>query len=149
MKRLWLGPAMIAAALGCSTPTSSDCTGTEDVVPAGNFGYQARGPDGAVLVVGVLQFAPATAPPYTGTWVFDWQQGADTTTVVGPQIGSGSFTATVKGARLVVQLNPQNADNNVGLVGCYTQSLITGNWSFSTITGERARGAFTLAPMLD
>jgi hypothetical protein len=149
MNRLWLGSAMIAAALGCSTPTSSDCNVGEDVVPGGIFGYQASGPDGAVLVVGVLQFAPATTPPYTGTWEFDWQQGADTTAVVGPQIGSGSFTATVDGARLMIQLNPQNADNNVGLVGCYNRTRMTGAWSFTTITGERARGAFTLSALLD
>lgn len=45
-------------------------------------------------------------------------------------------------SEIVVDLNPQMADNNVRLVGCLTAEGFAGKWQYATLIGVVAEGPF-------
>lgn len=133
--------------LGATAPDCIDAAGPGGI--GGVYGYTAADAGGAVLVNGSLVVTAGTPPDFIGTWNTSRSTTADTTAVVGPQIGQGTFTANVENGRVAIAMNPQNVDNNVELNGCYTGSGIRGTWRFITIAGERTSGTFTLSQLID
>lgn len=151
MRQTWFVSFCTAvAAGGCLGTTAPDCIdATGPVGIGGVYGYTAADVGGTTLVNGSLSVTAGAPPSYGGSWNTYWNPRADTTAVVGPQIGQGTFTANTDSGRIVIALNPQNVDNNVTLNGCYTGRGIRGTWHYTTIAGERASGTFTLQQLLD
>ncbi len=151
MRNPWLVPLCTAmAAGGCLGTTAPECI--EAAGPGGiggAYGYSAADAGGRVLVNGNLTVTQGTPPDFVGSWNTFWTPAADTTAVIGPQVGQGTFTANVESGRVVIAMNPENADYNVVLNGCYTQHGIHGTWHFVTLTGERSSGSFSLHQLLD
>jgi len=150
MRHTWfVSFCTVVATGGCLGATAPDCIDTTGPGGIGGvYGYTAADAGGAVLVNGNLVVTAGSPPAFTGSWNTYWGTTADTTALVGPQIGQGTFTANVQDGRVVIAMNPQNVDNNVELNGCYTNDGIRGTWHFITIAGERASGAFTLHQLL-
>lgn len=151
MRQSWfVSLCTVVATGGCLGTTSPDCidvTGPGGI--GGVYGYTAADAGGAVLVNGNLVVTAGAPPDFTGNWNTFWSTTADTTVVIGPQIGQGTFTAKIEDGRVAIAMNPLNVDNNVELNGCFTGSGIRGTWRFITIAGERASGTFTLQQLND
>ena len=80
----------------------------------------------------------------TGNWTITWVSGVDTTTPVGPQVGSGALQGHVLPDTSVwLNLNPDFVDYNVFLSGAATAKGLSGRWGYSTIAGEQVHGRFT------
>ncbi|HEY7681406.1 MAG TPA: hypothetical protein VH879_02075 [Gemmatimonadales bacterium] len=47
------------------------------------------------------------------------------------------------GDRLYIDLNPGNADHNVGLLARFSATGLVGQWEWVTFTGPRTRGLFS------
>ena len=107
-----------------------------------SFRYSALSSEGKPLLTGQLAFRFIDNSTVAGTWTIGWADGADTTAVVGPQIGSGLLVGTRRGAMLAIQLNPDYADNNVGLEAIRTSRGYAGHWVWTAITGPRTSGRF-------
>lgn len=112
----------------------------------GNYFYVASTGVGTPVVYGTLTIYANFSPinQISGAWDFHWYPRADTTAQVGPQIGTGNFTGVPTGDSVIIQLNPLNADNNVGLSGLWDGSKLVGTWEWVTITGPRTKGGFLL-----
>jgi hypothetical protein len=82
----------------------------------------------------------------SGSWAITWAPGADTTTVVGPQVGSGALAGEIAGGEARIGLNPGWADNNVDLLAAEqrTPDRIVGEWSHTTLIGPIAQERFEL-----
>jgi hypothetical protein len=106
------------------------------------FQYTARSATGQPLLTGRLKLAFPDDSTVTGTWTIAWVPGADTTLEVGPQVGSGALTGSRSGDTLLLQLNPNMADNNVGLRALRTAEGYAGEWEWSAFTGPRTKGSF-------
>jgi len=80
----------------------------------------------------------------TGNWIINWVSGVDTTTPVGPQVGSGALQGRLWPDTTVwLNLNPNYFDYNVFLVGAATVNGLAGRWDYSGFPGTLAHGRFT------
>jgi hypothetical protein len=61
---------------------------------------------------------------------------------LGPQEGDGALLGRLIGEELIIDLNPDMADNNVTLVADTGYYSLAGTWHFSTFVGEVNRGTF-------
>jgi hypothetical protein len=111
----------------------------------GGFHYSAESATGQPLLTGRLQLDFADDSTFTGTWNIEWIPGADTTTPVGPQVGSGELVGLRHGTTLLIQLNPTNADHNVALQAVPRGDGYSGTWEWSTFSGPRSSGRFVAA----
>jgi hypothetical protein len=137
---------ILATAVACSgspaTPLTADLGEPGPAHLSGAYTYTAFDDRGGVLLVGRLVVEQRPDSVLVGTWEIGWAPGADTSTEVGPQVGTGKLYGSVQNGRPSVDLNPGWADNNVFLVGESGHREITGEWSWSTFTGPRTGGAF-------
>lgn len=134
----------VALALGCGNEINQVAAPRlEDV--HGGFEYRAYDPDGRLLLVGAVTLEARADSAITGTWEIGWAPGADTTAVVGPQVGTGTLAGRYDGENTLIDLNPGWADNNVFLVaGAANGADLSGEWQHSTFIGPVAEGRFEL-----
>lgn len=125
------------------------CGGGVDLqgpLPGGELRYQASTAQGVPLLAGSLTLVAHDDSTVTGSWVIRWAAGADTTTPVGPQVGSGTLSGRrYADGSLELNLNPLYADNNVLLSARPVAAGLAGDWTWSGIAGPLATGRFTLA----
>lgn len=136
-------------AIVCILPLLIACSDSPSGVsspPSARFRYLAYAAGGQPLLTGELAFASPDALTLTGTWTIAWLPGVDTTTLVGPQVGTGAFMGSRRDKALLIELNPLNADHNVALQAEPTTHGYAGQWEWTTLTGLRAAGRFTATP---
>jgi hypothetical protein len=149
-----IGVAMAVGTLtawACPTGTElSDCRAGGPPVPptagrlAGSYDYLACDAANRPAVIGTV-VVTASDTTFTGTWDLRRHPDGDPTTVVGPQLGSGTLTGWTFDQEIHADLNPGWADNNVGLAGALdAERTITGEWSHTTIIGPVAGGRFIM-----
>jgi hypothetical protein len=106
------------------------------------YHYLATSPGGVPLLEGTLTIHLAPENVVTGTWDIH-RVDPNSTVQVGPQVGTGNLIGSRSGDTLLIQLNPDLVDNNVGLVAVPTRRGWRGEWGFDAIDGPRSRGYFT------
>lgn len=109
----------------------------------GRLDYRGYSASGEQVLRGSIQLEFHDDTTVTGSWSIAWVAGADTTQPVGPQVGTGALVGTRHGDTLRLELNPQFADNNVGLRAVATGSGWRGEWEWSGFPGLMSRGRFT------
>ena len=134
-----------ALAAAVALVACSDNTGTDDAWRSGTYRYSAQDAAGRTVLRGQLQLAFTNDSTISGTWMIAWVPGADTTSEVGPQVGSGTVTGVDRADALLLTLTPSSADNNVDLLGVGKPAVLAGEWVWTAFTGPRARGPFTLS----
>jgi hypothetical protein len=130
-------PLALAVLMACSSAPAGI-----SAPRAGTFRYSALSAGGVPLLAGRLDFTFPDDSTLAGSWDITWAPGADTTALVGPQLGSGVLAGTRRGATLFVQLNPANADHNVVLLAVPAGDSYAGQWQWITATGPRSEGRF-------
>jgi hypothetical protein len=133
-----VGAAAILAACG---PESSAFE-----LADGELHYRATTATGRPLLEGRLTLTFPTDSTVAGTWELQWSVGADTTSPVGPQIGTGALVGTRRADTLLLELNPGYVDNNVNLRGIATRGGLRGDWTWATIAGPYTSGPFSAVP---
>jgi hypothetical protein len=136
--RVYLVPLLLLVACSGSAGEAPVSRAT----PAGTFLYTALGSGGKPLLQGEIELQVGDDSTLTGSWNIHWAPGADTTTTVGPQVGTGTLNGSFRDTLLVIQLNPNMADNNVSLLAARGTAGYTGRWEYSTIAGPTAGGGF-------
>ncbi len=131
-----------AAALLAACGTGSSAFELGD----GELRYRATTETGRPLLEGSLSLTFPTDSTVTGTWQIRWSAGADTTSPVGPQVGTGTLIGTRRADTLLLELNPGYFDNNVSLRGVATGEGLKGNWTWATIAGPFTSGPFSAVP---
>lgn len=106
--------------------------------------YRVMNAMGAAVVEGTLDFTVHADSTISGAWAIDWAPGADRSTPVGPQIGSGALVGITRpDTTLSLDLNPEFRDNNVILQAAATRTGVSGAWSWIGFAGDIAHGLFT------
>jgi hypothetical protein len=107
--------------------------------------YRAFDSTGTLVVTG--QLIMNLADTITGNWTLSAIPGAHN---IGPQNGTGTLTGLMSGDSLAISLNPNMIDNNVFLLGHFSNGTITGKWEYVGFPGVINRGAFlATAQLLD
>ena len=94
--------------------------------------------DGVAVVRGTLTLSVSDVGRVVGRWEL---RGADPGRI-GPQVGRGTLTGNVVNGILFVNLNPQNADNNVLLSGRFSRTEYVGRWEWVGFRGVLNAGTF-------
>jgi hypothetical protein len=119
--------------LGCSEDSP---TGLSSNV----FKYKAYNSEGKSIISGFLTIEQDSASYVKGIWHFVPIGNCNN---IGPQIGSGKLVGNrVDGNRLLINLNPNIADNNITLEGEYINGHYEGTWSYYGFPGLINRGTF-------
>lgn len=95
-----------------------------------------------VCAEGTIEFTIEPDSSLTGTWTIKAADGF-TQNEIGPQVGSGKLSGSIKNHQFYVNLNPGWSDNNVTL-NAYYGDEIRGGWYWSTFAGAKSSGGFTL-----
>jgi len=136
---------LFVLALALLTFLSCEDNEQNDNIPHGAFRYTGTY-QGTAVVKGWLQFSSTNVQDLRGNWHLE--KVGEPAVKLGPQIGDGQFQGSVNDDGLVVlQLNPGNADNNVGLAGRFQgepfSSNLTGTWTYTGFAGLISQGDFT------
>jgi hypothetical protein len=112
------------------------------------YTYTAFAEDGTRLLVGTIVLHPRYSrldfeQEIEGSWTIGWAPGADTTSLVGPQVGSGVLAGVATEEGITLYLPQITTDSSVQLSGTVRNNEFRGEWSYTTIAGPVARGEFT------
>jgi hypothetical protein len=135
------------------------CDETDDVVspaPPGAMSYSGFDAEGRLVVVGWIRLditsryaAPggSTPQPFTGDWSL---RALVDPSLIGPQDGTGDLAGTFVADGVSVDLHPENADDDVVLLGVLTaggpaRARYEGTWNWVTIAGVKVEGTFRAA----
>jgi len=113
--------------------------GINDPVPDGNYKYVAYDSLGAIISKGWLKIEAKDSSTIFGNWEINKVGNPQN---IGPQIGKGELEGGFNDSILVVELNPNYVDNNVGLVGNPEKNKYTGKWYYSSFIGLTNWGRF-------
>jgi hypothetical protein len=110
-----------------------------DDVPSGAYSYTASDSLGTVVVEGWFTMVNQGSKEFNGEWHF--KKIGDPQNI-GPQVGDGELLGFEDSTGVQINLNPQNADNNVILLGEFTGDQYTGEWQWVTFIGPTNKGDF-------
>ncbi len=119
--------------------------GRSDPRGATNAGgkLEFRDHTGKIVATGKLQL-PDPLPAHGQAFVGRWQLISAKASFPTNSIQSGTFRGFVNERGLSINLNPNDADNNVELTSSRTNGSLSGTWSLSTIAGAKNMGSFTV-----
>ena len=117
----------------------STCTQPTDSTPPGAFAYTSYDSTGVPLSSGWFSMKFADSVTISGEWHFN---PMDNPQEVGPQIGEGTLRGMIHADQVLIELNPDYADNNVSLSGTMTDNRISGIWMWTTFAGPTNQGTF-------
>jgi hypothetical protein len=149
-RRVRAGVLSAVLGLGCGGGASNETLAPRLEGLAGRFAYRAFDGRGDLLLVGTITLQAVEDSRLAGTWEIRWAVGADTTAIVGPQVGTGTLGGRVGPDQTLIDLNPGWADNNVYLFARTAgDGDLTGRWQHSTLIGPVAEGRFELRRRTD
>jgi hypothetical protein len=107
--------------------------------PPTSYIYRGYNSKDILVVTGSMTLALIDSISISGTWMLECIVPGEK---VGPQTGSGTLRGSLQGGRIMVDLNPGWADNNVFLSGSFDKDRISGTWMWSTFVGPTSKGKF-------
>jgi hypothetical protein len=133
---------LLALFLGCY---ALDCSGAKnnappaETFPLGDYQYTGYDEGGARVVEGRLSLTAVEGERLKGSWELK-QIGEPGR--IGPQVGAGELFGSVRGAEVLINLNPTMSDNNVNLRGKVEGKRYKGTWTFNGFAGNISSGRF-------
>ena len=124
----------------------SSCDKEENKVDNFNDKYEYTAYVAKSLVIcanGILDMSIDSDSTIAGTWNINSGAGFSEKEV-GPQVGTGELEGQIEKGKILLNLNPDWADNNIFLQGQYAEDQFGGNWIWSTIIGQTALGGFII-----
>jgi len=107
--------------------------------PDGSYKYTAYDSLGTIVSKGWLKIEIKDSSNVTGSWEINKVGNPQN---IGPQTGNGELEGSFNNGKLVLGLNPDFVDNNVGLVGTHERNKYTGKWYYSSFIGLTNWGSF-------
>ena len=104
-----------------------------------SYCYSGYNSKDLLVVVGAMTLAFADSQTVSGTWILECVAPCEN---FGPHTGSGALRGSIQGKRVIVDLNPGWADNNVLLSGSIDKDRFSGTWMWSTFVGPTSEGRF-------
>lgn len=107
--------------------------------PYGNYSYQSFNIVGEVVGEGSLYISKVDSNFIEGNWSI---RNIKNCVVCGPQYGSGYFTGRIDNDSIYVNLNPDNPENYVELIGEIKDESFSGDWRWFELVLNSNRGNF-------
>jgi hypothetical protein len=120
----------------CSTQTISNN------FPYGSYSYQSFNIVGELVGDGSLYISKVDSNFIEGNWSI---RNIRNCVVCGPQYGSGYLTGRIESDSVYINLNPNNPENYVELVGEINSENFSGDWRWFELVLNSNRGTFKAA----
>ena len=129
-------------------PLPQNASGSRDevlVVPA-QWNYTTRDDAGHDLTKGsfTMPLSLKQGERFAGSWQARYVGPIDKQSSIGPQVNGGRLSGELNNdAQIMIELNPNMADNNVRLLGKIDRDgHMTGTWTYTNFTGLANHGSF-------
>lgn len=140
----------VRVALFCLASLTTCIGGLDQLLPdeppvwmGATFDYVSWGLPETPLLQGVLKITSVESTTFAGTWEIHWGPGADTSTFVGPQVGTGTLKGVFADGRVGVDLTRGDSSGSVRLLAVPDELGWHGRWGYFPAAGPRTGGAFT------
>lgn len=124
---------LISTFFSCSTHKVAD------EFPYGSYSYQSFNIVGELIGDGSLFISNVDSNIIEGNWSI---RNIRNCIVCGPQYGSGYLTGRIENDSVYVNLNPNNPENYVELVGKADGNNFSGDWRWFKLIVNSNRGTF-------
>ena len=124
---------LISTFFSCSTHKVAD------EFPYGSYSYQSFNIVGELIGDGSLFISTVDSNIIEGNWSI---RNIRNCIVCGPQYGSGYLTGRIENDSVYVNLNPNNPENYVELVGKADGNNFSGDWRWFKLIVNSNRGTF-------
>jgi len=133
-KRLILfGVVLTSMFFSCSTQKMTN------EFPYGRYSYQSFNIVGELIGDGTLFISTVDSNLIEGNWSI---RNVRDCVVCGPQYGSGYLTGRIEKDSVYINLNPNNPENYVELVGEIKDQTFSGDWRWVELIVNSNRGTF-------
>ena len=133
MQKILFGVVLTAVFFSCST---QKMTGE---FPYGSYSYQSFNIAGELIGDGTLFISTVDSNLIEGNWSI---RNVRNCVVCGPQYGSGYLTGRIDNDSVYINLNPNNPENYVELVGEIKDQSFSGDWRWFELIVNSNRGTF-------
>ncbi len=106
---------------------------------SGDYKYTGYDKNGTVIIQGSFSLNFKDENNISGEWHFDKVGNPKN---IGPQYGNGELIGRYREGILWIGLNPNNADNNVELIGSINSETFSGKWNYISFIGITNSGTF-------
>ena len=107
--------------------------------PYGNYLYQSFNIGGELVGDGSLFISKVDSNFIDGNWSI---RNVRNCVVCGPQYGGGYFSGRIESDSIYINLNPDNPENYVELVGKIKGDSLSGDWRWLELIVNSNRGTF-------
>ena len=115
-----------------------------DEFPYGSYSYQSFNIVGELTGYGSLFISTVDSNIIEGNWSI---RNIRNCIVCGPQYGSGFLTGRIENDSVFINLNPNNPENYVELVGIVRNDTLSGDWRWFELILNSNRGSFNAVKM--
>ena len=112
--------------------------------PYGSYSYQSFNIVGELTGYGSLFISTVDSNIIEGNWSI---RNIRNCIVCGPQYGSGFLTGRIENDSVFINLNPNNPENYVELVGIVRNNTLSGDWRWFELILNSNRGSFKAVKM--
>jgi len=112
--------------------------------PYGSFSYRSFNIAGELIGDGTIYIGKVDSNLVEGNWAI---RNVRNCFVCGPQYGNGYLTGKIKNDSLFINLNPDNPENYVELIGELNKGVLTGDWRWFELVVNSNRGTFKAVRM--
>ncbi|MBT8377988.1 MAG: hypothetical protein KJN64_02020 [Ignavibacteria bacterium] len=136
----------IIIAASMSTLVFLSCTSQKSTseFPYGSYSYKSFNIAGELIGDGTFYISIVDSNIIEGNWAI---RNVRNCYVCGPQYGNGYLTGKIENDSLFINLNPDNRDNYVELVGMLDDETFTGDWRWFELVVNSNRGTFKAVRM--
>ena len=138
MQKILFGAILTVVFFSCST---QKMTGE---FPYGSYSYQSFNIAGELIGDGTLFISTVDSNLIEGNWSI---RNVRNCVVCGPQYGSGYLTGRIENDSVYINLNPDNPENYVELVGEIKDQSFSGDWRWFELIVNSNRGTFKVVRM--
>lgn len=110
-----------------------------DEFPYGGYAYRGFNIVGELIGDGTLFISTVDSNIIEGNWSI---RNIRNCVVCGPQYGSGFLTGRIENDSVYINLNPNNPENYVELVGIVRNDTLSGDWRWFEQIVNSNRGSF-------
>jgi hypothetical protein len=129
---------LTATFFSCSTQKVAD------KFPYGSYSYRSFNIAGELIGDGSLFISTVDSNIIEGNWSI---RNIRNCFVCGPQYGSGYLTGRIENDSVYINLNPNNPENYVEIVGTVRNDTLSGDWRWFELVVNSNRGSFKAVKM--
>jgi len=133
--KIFLILSLLFVFFSCNNPVKV----TSIEIISGSYVYTGYDKNDVMITSGNFSINVKDSTEIIGSWNFHKVKDSNN---CGPQYGNGNLIGRINDDEIWIGLNPNNADNNIELIGSIKSNKLSGNWNYISFIGLTNSGKF-------